>query len=142
MWGNSTNVAVLRYTNSPNQWPTIPSDINVPIRPRALIEADLKPLHSEPAPGEPGLGKADINLAFDNVANFEEGRFYMNNHSFDTPDVPVMLQIMSGAGKAEDLMPLGSVIKLPRHKVVEIKIRGTTRETGGPVSIRLHSTAR
>lgn len=69
------------------------------------------------------------------MVNMEKGRFYVNNATFEGSDVPVMLQIMSGMGTAGELLPLGSVIKLPRGKVVEVRIRGTTRLSGGPVSV-------
>ena len=48
--------------------------------------------------------------------------YVMNNFSFVPPNVPVILQVLSGAKEAKDLLPSGSVITLPRNKVIEIVV--------------------
>lgn len=134
-WGNNTNVAILRYTNSPNLFPSTPADVDVPVLTRPLIEGNLQPIHEEAAPGIPELGKADVNIELKSVFNASgNGLFEINHASFESPDVPLMLQIMSGGGNAMDLLPKGSVIPLPRDKVIEVRIQGTERHSGGPVS--------
>ena len=52
--------------------------------------------------------------------------------TYDPPTVPVLLQILSGAREAKDIMPNGSVYTLPRGKVVEVTIPGFA--AAGPVS--------
>ena len=55
--------------------------------------------------------------------------------SFVPPTVLVLLQILSGARRAQDLLPPGSVIPLPRNKVVELSIPGGL--IGGEVCTRM-----
>jgi iron transport multicopper oxidase len=52
--------------------------------------------------------------------------------TFTPPTVPVLLQILSGAQLAQDLLPSGSVYSLPRNKVIEVSIPGGA--PGAPVS--------
>jgi len=47
-------------------------------------------------------------------------RFSINGVSFNPPTVPVLLQILSGAKTAADLLPTGSIYVLPPNKVIEI----------------------
>ena len=58
--------------------------------------------------------------------------FYINGYTFDSPRVPVLLQILSGAQKASDLLPKGTIYGLEAHKSVEISIPAGA--LGGPVS--------
>jgi iron transport multicopper oxidase len=138
-WGNNTNVAVLRYTNSPNLFPTTPADVNVPISTQPLLESELRPLYAQQAPGAPAVGQADVNIELKSVFNeYHDGRFRINNATYDSPDIPILLQIMSGAGSAMNLLPRGSLIPLPRDKVIEVRIKGTERDSGGPHPFHLH----
>jgi iron transport multicopper oxidase len=59
--------------------------------------------------------------------------FLVNNASFEAPTVPVLLQILSGAKNASDLVPAGSIYELAPNKSVELTIPGGA--IGGPVSI-------
>lgn len=59
--------------------------------------------------------------------------FTVNGATFEPPTVPVLLQILSGAKKASDLLPAGSVYALEPNKSVELTIPGGV--VGGPVSI-------
>jgi iron transport multicopper oxidase len=52
----------------------------------------------------------------------EKFEFLVNGVSFVLPSVPVLLQILSGAKLAQDLLPSGSIIPLPPGKVVEVTI--------------------
>jgi len=58
----------------------------------------------------------------------------MNNASFVGPDVPILLQILSGQHNAADLLPKGSIYPVAANKSVEISIPAGVR--GGPVSVQ------
>jgi hypothetical protein len=60
--------------------------------------------------------------------------FLVNGVSFEPPSVPVLLQILSGAKNASDLLPAGSIYGLEPNKSVELTIPGGV--VGGPVSVR------
>ena len=60
--------------------------------------------------------------------------FQVNGVSFEPPTVPVLLQILSGAKNASDLLPAGSIYGLEPNKSVELTIPGGA--VGGPVSVR------
>jgi iron transport multicopper oxidase len=59
-------------------------------------------------------------------------KFLINNSTFTSPAVPVLLQILSGATQASDLLPKGNVYGLGGNKSVEISIPAGA--LGGPVS--------
>jgi FtsP/CotA-like multicopper oxidase with cupredoxin domain len=116
------NSAILRYQGAPVADPlTISTAGRNP-----LVEANLHALINPGAPGIPGYGNADINLnlVVDNIF----GTYYVNGVTFKPPTVPVLLQILSGAQDASQLLPQGSVIVLDANKVVEL-----TMSTTGPV---------
>lgn len=50
--------------------------------------------------------------------------FQVNGVTFTPPTVPVLLQILSGAQTAQDLLPAGSVYVLPANSVIELSIPG------------------
>lgn len=81
--------------------------------------------------GLPFPGGADINLRLNITLDRTIGRFMINNHSFVPPTLPVLLQILSGKKKPQELLPRGSVYVLPRGKVVEVTIPGGS--PGSPV---------
>ena len=58
--------------------------------------------------------------------------FQVNGVTFESPTVPVLLQILSGAQTAQQLMPTGSVYVLPKNAVIELSIPGGA--LGGGVS--------
>ncbi|CAL1710152.1 unnamed protein product [Somion occarium] len=134
--GNTTflgglNSAILRYLGAPDAEPTtVQTPSNTP-----LIESNLRPLVYTPVPGKAVPGGADIvkNLAL----GFTAGRFTINGASFTPPTVPVLLQILSGAHTAQDLLPAGSVIELEQDKVVEISFP-PGNAVGGPHPFHLH----
>ena len=70
--------------------------------------------------------------------NATTGRFLINNATFLPPKVPVLLQILSGAHTAQDLMPGGSIIPLPINKSIEITFPAPTGAPGGPHPFHLH----
>jgi iron transport multicopper oxidase len=57
----------------------------------------------------------------------------VNNATFQDPSVPVLLQILSGAKSAQELVPAGSIYGLTRGDVVELTIPAGA--AGGPVSL-------
>ncbi len=102
-----------------------------------LLETNLHPLENPGAPGLPQAGGADITLnlalAFD-ITNF---RFTVNGASFIPPTAPVLLQILSGANSAQNLLPSGSVYTLPPNKVIEISAPALA--VGGTCTYRFFS---
>jgi iron transport multicopper oxidase len=58
--------------------------------------------------------------------------FLVNNVTFVSPTVPVLLQILSGTQNASNLLPSGSIYGLDANKSVEISIPAGA--AGGPVS--------
>ncbi|KAG1745757.1 laccase [Suillus lakei] len=84
-----------------------------------------------------GMGM-QISILDLQVAN-TGGTFYVNGIPFKSPTVPVLLQILSGAQDASQLLPNGSVIVLEANKVVELTM--STTGPGGPHPIHLHGHA-
>jgi iron transport multicopper oxidase len=127
------NSAILRYVGAPTADPTTTQSPNV----RPFQEPNLSPLTDPAAPGEPVVGGADVvltmNLSFDTTAFTLD----INGVAFKPPTVPVLLQILSGAKSAQDLLPAGSIYPLPPNRVIEINIPGVPAAVGGPVSSRL-----
>ncbi len=60
------------------------------------------------------------------------GTFTVNGAHFVPPTTPVLLQILSGAQSASDLLPQGSVFPLPSNSTIEISMPGGI--VGGGVS--------
>ena len=67
-------------------------------------------------------------------ADFTE--FLVNGATYESPDVPVLLQILNGA-PASQLLPNGSIYTLGANQSVEISFPGGAggTNTGGPVSL-------
>ncbi len=121
------NSAILRYEGAPDAEPTTSKQQDcIPLR-----EVDLHPLESPGAPGLPVPLGADVVLNF--TLGFEGGYFFMNGTRFIPPSIPVLLQILSGTQRAQDLLPQGSVFGLPLGKVIEINFFGNGA-LGDPVS--------
>jgi iron transport multicopper oxidase len=122
------NSAILRYLLAPNSDPTTTQSPNS----SPLLETNLHPLSNPGAPGLPAPGGADIALNFAITFNPTTLKFAINGATFSPPTAPVLLQILSGAHTAQDLLPAGSVYILPPNKVIEVSIPGGT--VGSPVS--------
>ncbi|KAF9558364.1 laccase 1 [Agrocybe pediades] len=123
------NSAILRYAGAPKVDPTTTQSLSNP-----LIETNLHPLVPTKVPGVHKVGGADVNLNLD--IQFTGTAFTVNNATFTPPSVPVLLQILSGAHTAQQLMPKGSVYTLPPNKVIEISMPGGS--PGSPHPIHLH----
>ncbi|KAG1732007.1 laccase [Suillus paluster] len=124
------NSAILRYTGAPVADPTT----NQTKSTMALVETNLHALINPGAPGIPEYGKADINLRM--VINNTGGVYSINNVTYKPPTVPVLLQILSGAQDATELLPKGSVYVLEANKVVELTM--INLNIGGPHPIHIH----
>lgn len=127
-FANGVNSAILRYAGAPVAEPTSQTTSVNPLK-----ETSLSPLQHPGAPGKPVRGGADVNLNLNIVFNTTALRFFINGASFVPPTVPVLLQILSGAKTAQELLPPGSVYVLPRNKVIEVSIPGGA--PGFPVSL-------
>ncbi|KIM39599.1 multicopper oxidase [Hebeloma cylindrosporum] len=125
------NSAIQRYMGAPVANPNTTSSATNP-----MVETNLHPLSNPGAPGVPTLGAADVNLNLNITFDFTVHRYYLNGVSFNPPTVPVLLQILSGARTAQDLLPSGSVYVLPPNKVIEISMPGGA--PGSPHPIHLH----
>lgn len=125
------NSAILRYVGAPQTEPTTNSTGTT-----ALVETALHPLVRSPVPGKPYPGGADVTLNLNIMADFTTLRYLINNASFIPPTAPVLLQVLSGAQSAQDLLPSGSVYTLPPNKVIEVSIPGGS--PGSPHPFHLH----
>lgn len=134
---NGVNSGILRYKGARDVEPTTSQSSQVV----ALRESDLHPLEKPGAPGKPYPGGADVVLNFTISFNAETRRFTMNNVTYVPPTTPVLLQILSGAQHAQDLLPEGSVYGLPRNKVIEINFFGGNVPSGGPHPFHLHGVS-
>ena len=98
-----------------------------------LHESDIRPLTHPAAPGKPEPRGADFVLDLEMGFDFTTFEFTINNNTFTSPSAPVLLQILSGKQRAQDLLPAGNVYTLPRNKTIEINLIGGNA-VGGPVS--------
>ncbi|KIL62859.1 multicopper oxidase [Amanita muscaria Koide BX008] len=131
-FANGLNSAILRYAGAPLADPTT----NQGTTTNLLAETSLSPLLNPGAPGAPTQGGADINFNFDIEFNITDSRYLVNGATFIPPTTPVLLQILSGAKTAQNLLSPGSVYVLPRNKIVEVSIPGGS--AGSPHPIHLH----
>ncbi|KAJ6582164.1 laccase 2 precursor [Mycena capillaripes] len=125
------NSAILRYVGAPEVDPTTNSTGTTP-----LVETALHPFVKTPVPGKPFPGGADVTLNLNIVLNTTTFKFQINGAAFVPPTAPVLLQVLSGAQAAQDLLPPGSVYTLPPNKVIEISIPGGS--PGAPHPFHLH----
>ncbi|KAK0457183.1 laccase [Desarmillaria tabescens] len=130
------NSAILRYVGAPEGDPTSTQQTPLVL----LKEADLHALGHPGAPGLPFPGGADVVLNLTMGIDLTTGQFSINSVPFQPPSVPVLLQIMSGAQKAQDLLPQGSVYGLPLNKTIEINMIGGMA-VGDPHPMHLHGHA-
>jgi iron transport multicopper oxidase len=121
------NSAILRYLLAPNADPTTTQTPNS----NPLLETSLHPLSNPAAPGLPSPGGADVAINLAVAFDFPTLKFRVNGATFIPPTAPVLLQILSGAQTAQDLLPPGSLYVLPPNKVIEITIPGGS--IGSPV---------
>ena len=126
------NSGILRYHGAPVAEPKTKIWSGSQVKP--LKEAKIVPLENPAAPGKHHPGGADVNMNLHLGFNNNAGEFTINNASWAPPSVPILLQILNGHTKAQDILPHGSVYTLPPNKVIEVSI--PPGDAGGdPVSI-------
>ncbi|KAI0771658.1 laccase B [Trametes elegans] len=131
------NSAILRYSGAAEIEPTT----NATTSTSPLVETDLVPLDNPAAPGNPVAGGVDLAMSLG--FSFNGTNFFINGDTFVPPTVPVLLQILSGAQSATDLLPNGSVYVLPSNSTIEISFpiistNGVTNAPGTPHPFHLH----
>ncbi|KAK0430041.1 laccase lcc5 [Armillaria borealis] len=128
------NSAILRYTGADSVEPDTASFTSV----LPMNETDLVPLENQGAPGSPEAGGVDValNLA---LAFTTSGVFTVNGAQFIPPTTPVLLQILSGARDANDLLPEGAVYPLPVNSTIEISMPGGVVGGGHPFHLHGHT---
>ncbi|KAF7342559.1 Laccase A [Mycena sanguinolenta] len=131
-FANGINSAILRYTGAD----AIDPVTNATTSTLPLVETNLHPLVPTAVPGTAVAGGADVALNLAISLDFTTFGFEINGVSFTSPTVPVLLQILSGAQTAADLLPSGSVYSLPANSVIELSIPGGT--AGAPHPFHLH----
>ncbi|KAJ7439779.1 laccase [Mycena latifolia] len=129
---NGINSAILRYVGADEVDPTT----NATTATAELVETDLRPLVATAVPGTAVAGGADVTMNLVISLDFTSFTFEINGVTYTPPTVPVLLQILSGAQSATDLLPSGSVFTLPANSVVELSIPGGT--PGAPHPFHLH----
>jgi len=140
----NVNVAILRYKGAPLVEPSPAADVNIPVLNNTLVEGNLEPLVDKPVPGVHELGKADVSYTLRTDYNvtgnglFNIGPADHPNDTFTPSAIPILLQVLSGAREAKDILPGGVVYTLPPNKVIEVTLPGTLREKGGPHPFHLH----
>ncbi|KAI0281106.1 Cupredoxin [Russula aff. rugulosa BPL654] len=124
------NVAILHYEAAECDEPSQKPWVDVPRNCLPLVETNLHP-------GKPFPGGADININLNVTRNTNPiaPGFLINGASFQAPPVPVLLQILSGAKNASDLVPAGSIYGLGPNKSVELTIPAVVL---GPHPVHLH----
>ncbi|KAL0958763.1 hypothetical protein HGRIS_014085 [Hohenbuehelia grisea] len=80
--------------------------------------------------------EADIKINL-NITAWED-MYLVNGRPFETPKLPILLQIMRGADP-NALLPQGSVIMLPKNKLIEISIPGGAPFGPHPMHLHGHS---
>ncbi|TFY63588.1 hypothetical protein EVG20_g6257 [Dentipellis fragilis] len=129
------NSAILRYAGAGNSDPDTTTTPSV----HPMLETHLHCLTLQPGAPKPGGVDVQIELVVSVVDN--ETKFAVNGAIFEAPTVPVLLQILSGAKHASELMPAGSVYSLPAKKTVELNIPGGAIGGGHPVHLHGHNFA-
>ncbi|KIK14451.1 laccase [Pisolithus microcarpus 441] len=132
------NSAILRYSGAPIEDPTTePGPYVLP-----FDESALHPLHGSGVPGIPGVGNADVNINLVTGLDAAQGVYTVGGIPFVNPPLPVLLQILSGAQNATQLLPNGSVYELPPNKTIELSVPATDLTPGGalggPHPMHLH----
>ncbi|KAL0059949.1 laccase, multicopper oxidase, benzenediol:oxygen oxidorectuctase [Marasmius tenuissimus] len=116
------NSAILRYVGAPEAEPAEDLAAANKSDGREMNEADLHPLENPGAPGLPFPGGVDhaINLHLSTSGD----KFAFNGVSYESPSLPVLLQVLSGARDPGSLLPEGSVYELPANATIEVSFTG------------------
>ncbi|KAJ7018613.1 laccase [Mycena alexandri] len=112
-------LAILRYEGAAEVEPTT---VNVPGA--KLDDSLMHPIASE-GPGKLGSGPPGFAMVL-NISNTINPPFFdINGISYQSPSLPVLLQLLSGASQPHDFLPSEQVILLPPNTIVDITIPGT-----------------
>lgn len=128
------NSAILRYVGAPKVEPkTDASTSTLPLK-----EWELAPLVPVKVPGRRVPGGVDVAIRLEITFNTTTTppQWQLNGTTFTPPKLPVLLQILSGARTAQELLPQTNLFALPPHKSIEISIPGGSR--GAPHPFHLH----
>ncbi|KAF7760657.1 CAZyme family AA1 [Agaricus bisporus var. burnettii] len=113
----SLTLAILRYKGAPEVEPTT---VNVPGH--KLLDQEMHPIAQE-GPGKLGDGPPDKHITL-NIAQPNAPFFDINGISYISPTVPVLLQILSGAKRPEDVLPSNQIFFVPKNSLIEVNIPG------------------
>ncbi|KAG7443731.1 laccase [Guyanagaster necrorhizus] len=128
------NSAILRYNGADDVEPNTVNFTSV----LKMNETQLVTLENPGAPGSPEIGGVDVALNLD-LAFTSAGTFTINGVQFIPPTTPVLLQILSGAENANDLLPEGSIYNLPLNSTIEISLPGGVIGGGHPFHLHGHN---
>ncbi|KAI0322955.1 laccase 6 [Amylostereum chailletii] len=107
--------AILRYKGANDEEPTTPIGSG-----KKLDDAEMHPI-AQVGPG--GLDGPAHSIQL-NIAQPNPPFFDINNISYISPTVPVLLQILSGAKNPEDFFPSEQVFTIPPNTIIEVFIPG------------------
>ncbi|KAF7325605.1 putative Laccase-1 [Mycena kentingensis (nom. inval.)] len=118
LYSANLSVAILRYEGAPIADPTT---VNVPGR--RYDDAFMSPIAQE-NPGRFGSGPPDLDIVL-NISQPNLPLFDINGISYQSPSLPVLLQLLSGAAKPTDFIPSEQVFILGKNQIIDISIPGT-----------------
>ncbi|KAF8335681.1 laccase precursor [Cantharellus anzutake] len=121
------NSAILRYEGAPASQPIGVTQFLG----KTLLEQSLVPQSNPHPPG--GHNPPDVDFVF-NITSGNHS-FFMNGVTYQSPSVPIILQILNGADP-RNLLPKGSVYILPKNSVIQISVPGGS--LGAPHPFHLH----
>ncbi|KAH7922075.1 laccase [Leucogyrophana mollusca] len=131
---NGQNSAILRYAGAPSVDPMNRTWSAT----NPLDETQLHAFDHRGVPGLPEVGGADVVLNLVSVFNETALEYEINGVVYQPPSTPILLQILSGAMSAPQLLPHGSVYTLPPHKVIEVSMPGGASESPHPFHLHGH----
>ncbi|KAJ7174854.1 laccase [Mycena filopes] len=112
-------LAILRYETAPEVEPT-----TVDVPGAKLNDQLMHPIASE-GPGKLGSGPPGFAKVLTISNTINPPFFDINGISYQSPSLPVLLQLLSGASQPQDFLPSEQVIPLPPNTIVDITIPGT-----------------
>ncbi|EPQ54176.1 laccase hybrid [Gloeophyllum trabeum ATCC 11539] len=123
------NSAILRYIGADDLEPNDTKSVYTNL----LNETQLHPLVNPEAPGNPWPGGADVTI---NLPAEVVGVFALGGEIYQSPTIPILLQILNGV-PPQNLLPNGSVYTLPPNKVIEVSFP-MINLLGSPHPMHLH----
>jgi iron transport multicopper oxidase len=134
------NSAILRYNGARIAEPTTQSSAGA----NELVEANMVPTVVVPAPGTHDVEATDVfKLNMNWSLNFNTLEFELDGQEPHLPAVPTLLQIMSGAQAAKDVLLKGQYISIPSNSVVQLSFPGSgpAPTTHHPIHLHGHPFA-